>query len=321
MVAPVSSVCSPPPPSRRESSRWCRRIPVFLILGLLTSGCSVRSLVVSSLAGSLTGLEDLYRSESDPELVRESLPGNLKLLDLLILQSPRDVDLLLAACQAYTTYGYAFVLRDAERVMEKDLTRWRRLRQRARNHFERAKGYALRALNVRHEGFSDRFAADPEAALQDLSREDVVFLYWLAASWANLISASRDDPAALVDLPRIGMLGERALELDERFEQGALHELMVAYYAGRPNRTADDLETARHHFQKALEESRGLRASLFVTYAESVSVRNQDREEFLDMLEKSLAVDVNRDPGSRLANLIAQERARWLKGRVDDLFY
>ena len=46
----------------------------------------------------------------------------------------------------------------------------------------------------------------------------------------------------------------------------------------------------------------------------------QDRTRFIDLLERALAVDVDADPNERLLNLIAQERARWLLGRVDELF-
>jgi predicted anti-sigma-YlaC factor YlaD len=37
-------------------------------------------------------------------------------------------------------------------------------------------------------------------------------------------------------------------------------------------------------------------------------------------LEKALAVDPDADPGNRLANLVAQRRARWLLKHIDDLF-
>jgi predicted anti-sigma-YlaC factor YlaD len=38
------------------------------------------------------------------------------------------------------------------------------------------------------------------------------------------------------------------------------------------------------------------------------------------MLERALRIDPDQHPAARLANLIAQRRARWLLGRIDDLF-
>ena len=37
------------------------------------------------------------------------------------------------------------------------------------------------------------------------------------------------------------------------------------------------------------------------------------------MLERAIAVDPDRQPRDRLATLVAQRRARWLLGRIDDL--
>jgi predicted anti-sigma-YlaC factor YlaD len=38
------------------------------------------------------------------------------------------------------------------------------------------------------------------------------------------------------------------------------------------------------------------------------------------MLDAALAVNVDAAPEYRLANIVAQQRARWLLSRIDDLF-
>jgi predicted anti-sigma-YlaC factor YlaD len=38
------------------------------------------------------------------------------------------------------------------------------------------------------------------------------------------------------------------------------------------------------------------------------------------MLEKALAIDVDADPTTRLANVVAQRRARWLLAHQSELF-
>ena len=47
----------------------------------------------------------------------------------------------------------------------------------------------------------------------------------------------------------------------------------------------------------------------------------QNRAEFDALLARALAVDVDRRPEWRLANLVAQRRARWLLSRTEALFY
>jgi predicted anti-sigma-YlaC factor YlaD len=54
--------------------------------------------------------------------------------------------------------------------------------------------------------------------------------------------------------------------------------------------------------------------------AESVALQNQDRAGFEELLKRALAIDPDAAPQSRLQNLIAQRRARWLLSRMDELF-
>ena len=45
------------------------------------------------------------------------------------------------------------------------------------------------------------------------------------------------------------------------------------------------------------------------------------RRGFLDLLDRALAFDArSAAPEHRMGNLVSQRRARWLKGRVDELF-
>jgi predicted anti-sigma-YlaC factor YlaD len=81
------------------------------------------------------------------------------------------------------------------------------------------------------------------------------------------------------------------------------------------------VERARRHFTRAMELAAGRKVSPLVTLAESVVVGEQERAEFLSLLERALAFDARElAPEYRQANLAAQRRAAWLKGRVDDLF-
>ena len=58
----------------------------------------------------------------------------------------------------------------------------------------------------------------------------------------------------------------------------------------------------------------------YVTYAEAVCVDAQDKKEFVRVLDKVIAFDVDSDLDHRLVNILAQRRARWLMSRIADLF-
>ena len=76
----------------------------------------------------------------------------------------------------------------------------------------------------------------------------------------------------------------------------------------------------RRHFDRAIEISKGKRAGTYVSFAENASVPAQNVAEFKVMLEKALAIDVDADPANRLANILAQRRARWLLSHINKLF-
>src|SRR3972149_5079474 len=73
-------------------------------------------------------------------------------------------------------------------------------------------------------------------------------------------------------------------------------------------------------YQRALQLSRGSRCSTWLLWAENVSVAQQDVREFEELLDKVISFDVDAFPEDRLLNILAQQRARWLRGRVDELF-
>jgi predicted anti-sigma-YlaC factor YlaD len=292
----------------------------FLFMTL--SGCSVREFVLGSVFNSAgDSISAIYLSENDPDLVRESLPTNMKLIELLIQQSPGNPALLTSACQVFTVYAYAFILRDAEIVMDENFSESRRLAKRGKKLLLRARDYGMEAFEAKYPGFGKSYASDPKSALTKVSNEDLSLLYWTAASWGLLISSSKDNPAAIVELPNMGHFLERGLELDESYDRGSFHDLMFTYTLSRPDGGSSAPEIAIKHYNRAMKLSEGSRASLYISYAESISVSNQNKEEFLELLDKALAVDVDEIPGQRLSNILAQERAQWLRERVDELFF
>ena len=62
--------------------------------------------------------------------------------------------------------------------------------------------------------------------------------------------------------------------------------------------------------ERALALGSNKKVAPLVSYAAAVSVAAQDKKEFAALLEKALSVDIDADPPHRLANTIAQRRAR-----------
>lgn len=288
-------------------------------IALLASGCSVERLVVKRVASSLGEGTDVFARDDDPELVREALPFSLKLVEMLLAEAPEDENLLLAAASGFTQYAYAFVELDAELLEFRDRASADRLRARALNLYLRARDYGLRGLEGRAPGISEALYREPEAAVAAAGREAVPLLYWTGAAWGSAVSLGLDRPELVADLGAVRALLERALELDPDYGNGAVHEAMISL-AALPEGMGGSPRRARHHFERAVELSGGRAASPYVTLARQVAVPAQDAAEFRALLRRALAVDPDAAPEARLANLLAQRRARHLLEHIEDYF-
>jgi predicted anti-sigma-YlaC factor YlaD len=293
---------------------------VLLLGALALSGCSIKQMAVNSLGDALAEGSSVYAADDDPDLVGAALPFGLKTIESLLAQSPHHKGLLLAATSGFTQYAYAFVQTEADFAEDSDFARATALRERAGRLYRRALGYGLRGLEEVRPGLLELLRADPRAALAGFRKKDVPQLYWTAMAWGAAISLKKTDTELGAGLPWVEAFMQRALELDEGFDMGAIHDFYIVYEGGRPLAAGGSVERARASLGRALELAGGRRAAPLVSFAETVDVGLQDRAEFENLLKQALAVDVNALPEQRLANVIAQRRARWLLGRMDRLF-
>ena len=284
------------------------------------SGCSFKRIAANEVGNALAGSGNTFGSDDDPELVRAAVPFSLKLMESVLEATPRHEALLLATASGFTEFGYAFVQQDADEMEGKDLAAAEALRVRARRLYLRGRDYGLRGLEVRHHGITARLRADPKKAATQAAIKDVPLLYWTAAAWAAAISVSKDNPDLIADLPVVAAMMERALELNEGFDAGAIHSFFITYEMSRAGGTGDPAERAKRHFERAVELSGGGQAGPYVSLAEDVCVQKQDLKGFRVALDKALAIDANAKPEWRLLNLVMQRRAKWLLSRTDDLF-
>ncbi len=294
---------------------------VLLAMLLVTaSGCSIKRYAINKLGDSLARSGTTFAADDDPELVADALPFSLKLIEGLLAESPRHRGLLLAASSGFAQYAYAFLQQEADEAEDKDLARATALRTRARRLYLRARDYGVRGLEASHRDFGAALRKDARSAARAARRADVPLLYWTAASWGSAISLSKDNPDLVADQPVVEALIDRALELDEAFDSGAIHGFLITYETARQGAAGEASERARKHFERAMALAQGGLASPLVALAENVSVAKQNKKEFQALLERALAIDVNARPEYRLANLISQRRARWLLQRADQLF-
>lgn len=312
--------------------RWLRSavLPVVgpALLVVLSSGCSVKGYALKATADALSSTGGGYGTEDDPMLVRQAAPFGLKTMETLAESLPEHRQIRLALASGFVQYAYAFVNQDADRLSDKDIDQGKQVLLRARRLYLRGRNYALDALELSHPGFRKALLSgkqeESRAALLRLSKEDVPYLYWAGAGWALAIGTAKDDPNLFGDFPLVGQVMERALGLDESFDEGAIHEFFVSFDASRPEDQGGGPVSSKKHLDIAQKQGQGRKLGSLVSYAEGVLQAQQKKAEFVKLLQQVVATDVlSEDPSwkkQRLSNIIAQERARWLLSKLSDLF-
>lgn len=295
-----------------------RVMAAALALALLP-GCSLRKIAINSVANTLAESGDTFASDSDPELIRDAVPFSLKLVESLLVEVPKHRGLLLTACSGFTQYAYAFVDSDAELVKIDDYAKYSKLQERARKMYIRGRDYCLRSLELGYPGITEKLRQDPLKTATLIQKKDVPLLYWTGAAWGKAVALSLDRPALAGDFPIVQALIRRALTLDEAFNMGAIHEVMITLES-LPADMGGNRDRALKHYERALELTKGNSAGPHVSYATGILLPQQKRAEFEALLKKALAVDIDREPRLRLANVLAQQYAQYLLDRLDDLF-
>jgi len=295
-----------------------RRLKISILVSLLIlnlTGCSLNHLIVNKLGNSLSEESSVFTSDSDPDLVREAIPFGLKTYESLLNTSPQHEGLLQSAASGFAAYAYLIQLQ-AENIEPLNYVESRRQRARASSLFLRSRDYALQGLELHHPGITKALLRNTDKALAHTDSEDIPFLYWAGVSWVGALTAAKDDPFLLAEVPIAAALVERVLKLDESYNSGAAHEFFITFEGSR---FGGSLKHARHHYQRAVTLSKGKRASVHLALAEVVAVQEQNLVEFRLLLQQALAVDPDEIPDLRLENTIAQQRAQWLEIRIPEL--
>jgi hypothetical protein len=233
---------------------------------LCTAACSPKQMAVNRMAAALASASTVYESDNDPEFVRLAAPSTLKTVEMLLKDSPSNPQLLLTACSGFTQYSYGFLHVEAE-VRAADAASAADLRSRAARMYQRARGYCLRGLAVRQPAITlASLGADPSGVLKNTTIADVPWLYWTAASWGAELSLATNQLARVAELASVRALLNRARTLDDRWENGAIHEALIAF-DGLPVLLGGSPAAARADFDRAMELSGGKSVFAYVALA------------------------------------------------------
>jgi hypothetical protein len=289
------------------AGRLARHLILATLLALL-GGCSMGQMVARSSVSILDGSIEAMNRETDLVLAAAAIPANLKLIEGLIEEDPRNAELLANAAQGF--YGYAFGFTELHD------------RQRALALYARGSHYGTRAL--RTFGFDiDPATASVEQierAAARLGRSAVPALFWTASCLAKEIDLNRTDPAHLARLAGTERLMNRVMELQPDFYYGGVYLYYGVYYGSRAPMFGGDFARAEANFSSASAVTEGKLLIIDVLQAEYLERQRLDQERFHALLSRVVAEPVGIFPEMALINQIARTRARHLLQKETEWF-
>jgi hypothetical protein len=261
----------------------------------------------ASLIGGKVGdtLSAAILNQDDPALIESGVPAYLLAVDGLISQSPDNVALLSAGAQLFALYGSRFVPPD-----------------RAITLTAKARRYGERAICLAHEPACRWAGADYTrfvTELEEVGEKDIDALYSYAVSWLSHLDATSEDWTAVAEVPWVEAVLERALALDETYEDGALHGYLGTLNSLRPPALGGKPDVAREHFERAIELSGGRDLSIKVEYARRYARLVFDQELHDRLLTEVLDAPVDA-PGKTLFNVLARQEAQTLLASSKEYF-
>ena len=289
--------------------RVSRKISILiLLLVLLTSGCSIRQMVVRSATDPIIdGGFKAMMAEDDLELARTSLESNLKLVEGLLASDPGNNRLRLIASQGFTAYALGF-------VEDTDPGRAVRLYLRGRNYGNRwlmdEQGIDLLSID-NFETFENTVAELPDDAVPGV--------FWMANAWASSLMLSLTDISSISNLPRVEAMMQFVLDHDETYYFGGAHLFFGAYYGARSTLLGGNAVKARHHLERQQELTNGTMLLGKLFQVKYVDLPALDEEAARTHLNQILTADLDTFPDeTRLVNRISQEKARHLLETLED---
>lgn len=327
---------------------------LLVVAGLLflVSSCSINQFAVRIVADALTspGGGSVFMTDNDPEFIASALPFALKTFESLLQSDPDNIDLIEASASGFVSYANGFLQSPAELLSYEQIEEKNSLLKRASAMYRRGGDYASLGLKKLYPELYSDISNGNYYVLADMNKDAVPFLYWKAAALMGEFSIDSFNPALMIKIPGAVAFAVRALELDENYNQGAIHNLFISIFANLPESliyrslesdndysvreafkayylTRGSLfgnmivyDQALFHFDLSVKISRGSSVTPFVAIS-SLYINNQDIDSFKYILKKALEIDLNSNPDNMLQNIISQRKAEWLLDHIDDYFF
>ncbi len=282
------------------------RVAVLLLMAAFGPLAGCAHLLASTTENLADGIANAILNQNDPETVRQGAPAYLLMIDGLIANNPRNEKLLRSGANLYASYAAIFV---------DDPARAQRMTDRAWKYGKQAlcsgKPAACSIDLLQLEAFT--------ASLKQMDKSTVPTLYTYGVTWAGWIESHQDDWNAVADVPKVELIMERVVALDDEYEQGGAHLYLGVLSTLLPPALGGQPKQALAHFNRALELSQGRNLMVKVVIAERYARPLFERKMHDQLLREVLAGPAEQE-GFTLMNVLAKEMARSLLDSANEYF-
>ncbi|HWN71165.1 MAG TPA: TRAP transporter TatT component family protein [Haliangium sp.] len=292
-----------------SKSKFC----LIVLISLAQAGCSawLERRAVQSTVGLIGRTRAAMAQESDIEMVREATPGGIKTLEGFYLVDPGNRALVALLAESYCQFAAGFLQDDWEAALfAGDAAQAEAVRARARVHLARCVSYGVRLLG---RDWQATIYAQPDglvALAQAAKRRHVAGMFWVALGLGTMIGMDPMDPGVNTYLPAVLAMLERVIALDEAHQNGLALMTLAIILSSQSAAVGGDPDRGKALFERARALAGGKALMLDVMMARTHAVTTRDRAAFHALLGRVLQTPASIWPEQRLANELAQRKAR-----------
>jgi hypothetical protein len=297
---------------------------LLLVAALASTGCHLRRYVIGLAAPTLRDSLDALEQESDLEVARAVIPGQMLTLEGLLVSAPKQPILLELVARGWVEFAFGILEDDYESLPNTPEAQPQRqvLAARATALYDRSLKLAVRRLEVADRKFREAFAADVrtlDAELAKLKKDSAPALTFAGLALASSANLNRGDPSRVVDLPKAVAMLRRARDLAPGTNDGGPSLVLGLVYGEKPS-LGGRPEEARKFFDEAIAISDGKYLLARVMKARHYAVAIHDRVLYEKLLTDVLAAPPDLAPDKRLPNELARRRAARYLAEADRYF-
>jgi hypothetical protein len=237
-------------------------------------------------------------NSDDPKTVADGAPAYLLLMDSFLIDGADDPKLLQSAASLYGAYASIFVTQEI----------------RAQRMSTKALSYAEQALCLSNKTFCQLRDMDFKHFAEKanlINKDNINDWYIFGSIWAGWIKANSGSMTAIAQLPKITLIMENILQVDEHWQNDEAHLYLGVLKTLLPPALGGKPEQGRFHFEKVIAHSKGKNLMAKVFFAEKYARLVFDQS----LHDRLLQEVIEADPyvkNMTLMNVLAQEKAQQL---------